>query len=157
MTTLRGDHYSKSPEALLVSLARKSERDAFEELIRRFPDTEYAEDAAKRMIYLRNNLARHEIHVARYYADRGAWLAAANRAQYVVQNYQRTPAVKDALAIMLLGKRFNRRKAFLLLGIYALFLVFVGTQVGEELQQGIGKPIGEFLKSVADLIGSQLR
>jgi Ca2+/Na+ antiporter len=61
-----------------------------------------------------------------------------------------------ALAIMLIGKRFHRRKAFLLLGIYALFLVFVGTQVGEELQEGIGKPIGEFLKSVADLIGEQL-
>lgn len=61
-----------------------------------------------------------------------------------------------ALAIMLTGKRFNRRKAFLLLGIYALFLVFVGTQVGEELQQGIGKPIGEFLKGVADWIGTQL-
>ena len=61
-----------------------------------------------------------------------------------------------ALAILLLGKRFNRGKAFLLLGIYALFLVFVGTQVNEELQQGIGKPIGEFLKSVADWIGSQL-
>lgn len=77
--------------------------DDFAELIRRFPDTEYAEDAAKRMIYLRNNLARHEIHVARYYADRNAWLAALNRAQYVVQNYQRTPAVKDALSIMLLA------------------------------------------------------
>ena len=60
-----------------------------------------------------------------------------------------------ALAIMLLGKRFNRRKAFLLLAIYALFLVFVGTQVSAELQQGIGKSIGEFLKSVADWIGSQ--
>ncbi len=61
-----------------------------------------------------------------------------------------------ALAIMLIGKRFSRRKAFFLLGIYALFLIFVGTQVGEELQQGIGKPIGEFLKSVADWIGSFL-
>lgn len=61
-----------------------------------------------------------------------------------------------ALAVMLIGKRFHRRKAFLLLGIYALFLVFVGTQVGAELQQGIGKPIGEFLKGVADWIGSHL-
>jgi cation:H+ antiporter len=61
-----------------------------------------------------------------------------------------------ALAIMLLGKRFNRRKAFLLLGIYALFLLFVGTQVNEQLQEGIGKPIGEFLKSVADWIGYHL-
>lgn len=61
-----------------------------------------------------------------------------------------------ALAIMLIGKRFNRRKAFVLLGIYALFLVFVGTQVGAELQQGIGLPIGEFLKGVADWIGTHL-
>ena len=61
-----------------------------------------------------------------------------------------------AVVIMLLGKRFHRRKAFILLGIYALFLVFVGTQVGEELQQGIGQPIGDFLKGVADWIGRQL-
>ena len=61
-----------------------------------------------------------------------------------------------ALGIMLTGKRFNRRKAFLLLGIYALFLVFVGTQVNAELQQGIGQPIGDFLKNLADWIGSQL-
>lgn len=65
-------------------------------------------------------------------------------------------ATTIALTIMLIGKRFNRSKAFLLLGIYALFLVFVGTQVGEGLQQGIGKPIGEFLKSVADWIGVHL-
>jgi cation:H+ antiporter len=61
-----------------------------------------------------------------------------------------------ALVIMLIGKRFHRRKAFLLLGIYVLFLVFVGTQVGTDLQQGIGKPIGEFLKGVADWIGAHL-
>jgi len=60
-----------------------------------------------------------------------------------------------ALAIMLMGKYFNRLKAFLLLGIYVLFLVFVGTQVEEGLQ-GIGQPIGEFLKEVADWIGQQL-
>lgn len=58
-----------------------------------------------------------------------------------------------ALAIMLLGKRFTRGQAFLLLGIYALFLLFVGTQVDTDLQKGIGKPVGEFLKNVADWIG----
>ena len=52
------------------------------------------------MLYLKNILAMHEIHVARYYMKRGAWLAAANRARYVVENYQRTPAVSDALAVM---------------------------------------------------------
>ncbi|MEN8229626.1 MAG: sodium:calcium antiporter [Bacteroidota bacterium] len=60
-----------------------------------------------------------------------------------------------ALTIMLIGKHFNRMKAFLLLGIYVLFLLFVGTQVEEGLQ-GIGQPIGDFLKSVADWIGQQL-
>ena len=77
--------------------------DHFAELVRRFPDTDYAADARQRMLYLRNNLARHELHVARYYMDRGAYLAAANRAQYVVENYQYTPAVRDALAIMIIS------------------------------------------------------
>jgi len=75
----------------------------FAELIRRFPDTDYAADARLRMFYLRNNLARHELHVARYYMDRGAYLAAANRAQYVVEHYQYTPAVQDALGIMIIS------------------------------------------------------
>ncbi len=60
-----------------------------------------------------------------------------------------------ALAIMLSGKTFNRFKAFLLLGVYLLFLLFVGTQIDENLQ-GIGKPIGEFLKGVANWIGDFL-
>ena len=77
--------------------------DHFAELIRRFPDTDYAADARLRMFYLRNNLARHELHVARYYMDRGAYLAAANRAQYVVEHYQYTPAVQDALGIMIIS------------------------------------------------------
>jgi cation:H+ antiporter len=57
------------------------------------------------------------------------------------------------MAIMLIGKKFNRRKAIALLGIYLLFLFFVGTQVGDDIG-GIGKVIGEFLKSVADWIGT---
>jgi outer membrane protein assembly factor BamD len=73
----------------------------FAEVVRRFPDSEYAADAAQRMLYLRNNLARLEVNVARYYMRRGAFLAAANRAGYVVQNYQRTPAVRDALELMI--------------------------------------------------------
>ncbi|MEN8204116.1 MAG: sodium:calcium antiporter [Bacteroidota bacterium] len=60
-----------------------------------------------------------------------------------------------ALAIMLIGKKFNRRKAFLLLGIYVLFLVFVGTQIDPDLK-GIGQPIGDFLKNVANAIGEWL-
>lgn len=73
----------------------------FAEVVRQFPESDYAEDAARRMLYLRNNLARHEINVARYYMRRGAFLAAANRAEYVVQNFQRTPSLRDALEIMI--------------------------------------------------------
>ncbi|MEN8179940.1 MAG: outer membrane protein assembly factor BamD [Pseudomonadota bacterium] len=72
----------------------------FTELVRRFPDSKYATDARLRMLFLRNNLAKYQIHVARYYMERGAYLAAANRANRVVTNFQRTDAVKDALQIM---------------------------------------------------------
>jgi len=72
----------------------------FEMLIKLFPDSRYAPDAQQRMVYLRNNLADHEIQVADYYMRRGAYVAAANRARYVVENFQQTPAVPDALAVM---------------------------------------------------------
>lgn len=70
-------------------------------MLQRFPDSKYAEDSRQRMVYLRNNLARHEVNVARYYIKRGAYLAAANRANYVIERFQRTPAVKDALEILI--------------------------------------------------------
>ncbi|MGD9163792.1 MAG: outer membrane protein assembly factor BamD [Chromatiales bacterium] len=73
----------------------------FAELVRRFPDSKYSADARQRMLYLRNNLAMYQIHVARYYIKRGAYLAAANRANRVVTNFQRTEAVKEALEIMI--------------------------------------------------------
>jgi outer membrane protein assembly factor BamD len=73
----------------------------FSELVQRFPESQYAPDAAKRMEYLRNLLARSEINIANYYLERRAFLAAANRGRYVVENFQKTPAVPDALAIMI--------------------------------------------------------
>lgn len=72
----------------------------FTELTRRFPNSKYAQDAAQRMLFLKNTLAMHEVHVANYYMSRGAYVAAANRARYVVENYQRTPAMPDALVIL---------------------------------------------------------
>ncbi|MEE8234538.1 MAG: outer membrane protein assembly factor BamD [Gammaproteobacteria bacterium] len=72
----------------------------FSELVKRYPDSQYAEDAKLRMTYLRNILAEHEIHVAHYYMRRGAFVAAANRARYVVEKYPRTPSIPDALVIM---------------------------------------------------------
>lgn len=75
----------------------------FSQLVSRYPDSPYATDAKSRMVYLRNLLARNEIHVANYYFRRGAYLAAANRGRYVVENFQRTPAVADGLAVMAQG------------------------------------------------------
>ncbi|GHD37764.1 outer membrane protein assembly factor BamD [Parahalioglobus pacificus] len=75
----------------------------FAQLVSRFPDSPYAADAKSRMVYLRNLLARHEINVANYYFRRGAYLAATNRGRYVVENFQRTPAVADGLAVMAQG------------------------------------------------------
>lgn len=73
---------------------------AFRELVTRFPDSKYAEDAIARMNYIVNALAYHEVHVARYYLKRGAYLAAANRAQYAVKTYPDAPAREEALFVM---------------------------------------------------------
>ncbi len=72
----------------------------FSELVRLFPNSQYADDAKQRMVYLRNVLADHEINVANYYMRRSAYVAAVNRARYVVEKYPRTPSVPDALVIM---------------------------------------------------------
>jgi outer membrane protein assembly factor BamD len=74
--------------------------DSFQQLASRFPDSKYAADAIARMKYLVNNLAANEVHVARYYYKRGAYVAAANRGKYVLEHYQHAPAVEDALAVM---------------------------------------------------------
>ena len=81
----------------------KSIRQAFKyfsELIHQFPKSRYTPDSIQRMKTLRENLSRYEIHVANYYQRRGAFLASANRAKYVVENYQGTKAIPDALALM---------------------------------------------------------
>src|SRR3954470_1785681 len=76
----------------------KASRDAFlafKEVVVRFPDSRYAPDAGARMRYLINALANNEIHVAKYYIKRGAYLAAANRCQYVIQHYPQAPALEE--------------------------------------------------------------
>jgi outer membrane protein assembly factor BamD len=72
----------------------------FSELVRLFPDSKYAADARQRMLFLRSNLAKHEVNVARYYMKRGAYMAAANRSTYVIEHFQRTSAVEDAMEIL---------------------------------------------------------
>lgn len=73
---------------------------AFNKLVSQYPDSPYAPDARSRMVYIRNLLAAHEIHVARYYARRRAFVAAADRANYVVEHFQGTPSTAEALAIL---------------------------------------------------------
>lgn len=72
----------------------------FATLVSKYPESRFAADSRARMTYLRNLLARHEVHVANYYFKRGAYTAAANRGKFVVEHYQETPSVSDALAIM---------------------------------------------------------
>jgi outer membrane protein assembly factor BamD len=74
--------------------------DAFKDLVRRFPQSRYAEDARDRMAYLVNALASHEVHVARYYLKRGAYVAAANRAQEALKTYPQAPANEEGILIM---------------------------------------------------------
>jgi outer membrane protein assembly factor BamD len=74
--------------------------DDFSELARRFPNGAYTADARQRMIYLRNVLAQYEINVASFYLRNKAYIAAANRAQYVIEHYQQSPQTGDALAIL---------------------------------------------------------
>lgn len=77
--------------------------DTFKELTIRFPNSKYTADASARMRYLLDMLASNDVHVARFYMRRGAILASVNRAQAVVKQYQDTPAVEEALAIMMAG------------------------------------------------------
>jgi len=82
-----------------TATARQSYSD-FAELTRKFPNSKYAEDARQRMLFLHNSLATYEVNVADYYLRRGAYVAAVNRAKYVLETYARTPASADALSIM---------------------------------------------------------
>ncbi|HET7596729.1 MAG TPA: outer membrane protein assembly factor BamD, partial [Burkholderiales bacterium] len=80
--------------------AARAAFDAFKDLVQRFPESKYTPDAVQRMNYLVNALAAHEIHVARYYMTRGAYVAAANRAQYSLKTYPQAPANEEGLLIM---------------------------------------------------------
>jgi outer membrane protein assembly factor BamD len=73
---------------------------AFKEVVTRFPESRYAEDAHARMRFLVNSLASNEVFVARYYMKRSAYIAAANRAQYAIEHYPQAPAVEEAMAIL---------------------------------------------------------
>ncbi|MCP1313736.1 MULTISPECIES: outer membrane protein assembly factor BamD [unclassified Halomonas] len=93
----------------LIDISKRdlgASRDAyndFRELIQRFPQSEYAPDAQQRIVYLRELLAQHELHVADYYLRRGAYLAAVERGRWVIENFPEANATRDALATMVEG------------------------------------------------------
>ncbi len=87
----------------LAERDQQASRDAyqsFRQLVERFPQSSYAPDAQLRMNYIVNALAAYEVHVARYYYRRGAYVAAVNRAQITVQDFRQTPATEEALYLM---------------------------------------------------------
>lgn len=73
----------------------------FKELVTRYPNSRYTKDATQRMVYLANSLSDHELHVARYYMKRQAYIAAINRCKYVLEYYPQSPGVEQALVIMI--------------------------------------------------------
>jgi len=90
---------SQDPTERDPKAARES-FDALRELATRFPNSKYTPDALQRMNYLVNSMASQEVHVARYYVGRGAYIAAANRAQYAIKTYPQTPALEEAMFIL---------------------------------------------------------
>jgi outer membrane protein assembly factor BamD len=91
---LRVDLTLRPPKDTLRSFS------TFQELIRRFPESEYVPDARQRMVYLRNRLADYENHVADYYIRRGAYVAAINRAKYALEHYPEAPELERTLLIL---------------------------------------------------------
>jgi outer membrane protein assembly factor BamD len=93
-------------ELFKVDLSKRPPKDArdsfsaFAELVRRFPESPYAPDARQRMIFLRDRITRYENHIAKYYLERGAYVAALNRASYTLQVYDGAPTIDETLRIM---------------------------------------------------------
>jgi outer membrane protein assembly factor BamD len=81
--------------------AARESFEGFKELVTRYPESRYTADSRERMAYLVEALARHELHVARYYLARGAYLAAANRAQDAITRFPNSPAHREALDVMI--------------------------------------------------------
>src|SRR3546814_13431967 len=119
MLHLKGLITFTPPSAAFTKFTRQdpSERDpkglresyeSFNELIKRYPDSRYTADAKKRVTWLVDTIARNEVHVAQYYYERGAYVAAANRAQTVITDFQGVPVAEKALFIIYLRSEDRR-------------------------------------------------
>lgn len=72
----------------------------FKGLIQKYPNSKYAADSHKRMVYIKNRLAKYELAIARFYMRREAYVAAANRGQFVLEHYPDSSQIQQALEIM---------------------------------------------------------
>ena len=90
---MKVDISERPPQDLSKSL------ESFQHLVTQYPQSEYAADAHQRMLYVRNRLADYNIHVARYYVKRGAWIAALARSREVIETFEGSPRTRDALEI----------------------------------------------------------
>jgi outer membrane protein assembly factor BamD len=97
-------YFPVDPAARDLSTEHRAFTD-YQKLVQLFPASPYAQDARERMIYLRDMYARYELSVADYYMQRQAYVAAANRATYILQHYQGVPTMKDALIILVRANR----------------------------------------------------
>jgi len=114
------ERYTPSEQARRDPTPFRDAFNYFDELLRRYPDSQYNEDAQKRMIFLRDRLAQYEVGVGRFYLKRHAYLAAAQRGERVMLGYQGTSSVADALALQieayrLLGQDLEAQQALALL------------------------------------------
>ncbi|CAI8273364.1 MAG: outer membrane protein assembly factor BamD [Litorivicinaceae bacterium] len=127
----------------------------FTQLLTRYPDSEFKEDATLRLIYVRNQLAEYEVNVSRYYIRKGAYLAAANRARQVVEGYPSTPAVIDSLIVMHLAyealglPQESQDALFVLSENYPKYVV--GERGNQHLATGVLYDEGETLTSILTL------
>ncbi len=112
---------------------------AFKEVVERFPNSHYARDASRRMAYLSNEIAKHEINVARFYLDEDAYVAAVNRSKFVLENYQSTPSVEDALGIQALAYQRMGLTELMWDTVQVLELNFPNSEYFEDISAPEGK------------------
>lgn len=123
----------------------------FSQLIEKFPNSEYAADARKRMIYLRNLMAEHELHVARYYYKTNAWAATVNRCKAILENHSSTPSARPALELMIeayakLGMDDLAADTRRVLELNIANGNFVEAQVEEQEEASLSRRVWDFLQ-----------
>ena len=112
---------------------------AFKEVVERFPDSHYAKDASRRIAYLSNEIAKHEISVAKFYLDEDAYVAAVNRSKFVLENFQSTPSVEDALGIQAIAYQRMGLTELMRDTMQVLELNFPNSEYFEDINASGGK------------------